>query len=101
MSAVSFPVKVFCWLGWKQPTSTYGPTAASAACPNRGLGDGMVSPVCPIARRAPSQAYARAPRSSGAAQASPAPARGTAGTGPRSSGVGLLPGGAQRFTAVT
>ena len=34
---VSTPVNVFCWLGWYVPTSRYGPTAASAPCPNAWL----------------------------------------------------------------
>jgi hypothetical protein len=33
IAGVSLPVNVFCWLGWKQPTSLNGPTPASAPCP--------------------------------------------------------------------
>src|SRR6185436_9210206 len=38
ITGVNRPVKVFCWLGWYEPTSRYGPTVACAPCPNRGLG---------------------------------------------------------------
>jgi hypothetical protein len=30
MAGVSFPVNVFCWLGWKDPRRENGPTVASA-----------------------------------------------------------------------
>ena len=38
IDGVSRPVNVFCWLGWYEPSRTYGPTPASARCPNRGFG---------------------------------------------------------------
>ena len=42
---VSRPVKVFCWLGWKDPSTVRGPTATSAAWPNLGRGRGTGSPL--------------------------------------------------------
>lgn len=29
--SVSFPVNVFCWLGWNEPTRTYGPMTTVAS----------------------------------------------------------------------
>ena len=47
IAGVSLPVNVFCWLGWKAPSSTYGPMRASAPCPKRGRGRGIASPMSP------------------------------------------------------
>ena len=39
IDSVSFPVNVFCWLGWYEPSSRRpSGSAASARCPKRGLG---------------------------------------------------------------
>jgi hypothetical protein len=52
MGRVSFPVKVFCWLGWKLPTSTMpSGIAARAAWPKRGSGRGKGRPAARRARR--------------------------------------------------
>ncbi len=40
IAGVSRPVNVFCWLGWNEPTTVYGPTRASTPCPNLGRGRG-------------------------------------------------------------
>ena len=40
IGGVRRPVNVFCWLGWYEPSRTYGPTRASAPWPNRGFGRG-------------------------------------------------------------
>ncbi len=53
IGSVSLPVNVFCWLGWKQPSSTGPPsTVCSAPWPNRGRGRS------PSRRHAASQANA-------------------------------------------
>ena len=38
IGTVRRPVNVFCWLGWYDPTSRYGPTSYDTPCPNRGFG---------------------------------------------------------------
>ena len=53
IASVSLPVNVFCWLGWKQPSSVYGPTCASAPWPNRGFGRGTCDAELRAARAAP------------------------------------------------
>ena len=55
IAGVNRPVKVFCWLGWKQPSkdSSRTPrpgrpgtvTVVSAPCPNRGTGEGEGEPA--------------------------------------------------------
>ena len=50
IGSVSLPVKVFCWLGWKQPSRVQRPRSASAPWPKRGFGRGVGTPIA--ARRA-------------------------------------------------
>ena len=62
ISRVSRPVNVFCWLGWKEPSSRRRSaaieaapdesTTASAPCPNFGLGRGIAQPRFSRARSA-------------------------------------------------
>src|SRR6266508_575574 len=98
ISAVRRPVNVFCWLGWYEPTSRYGPTWASAPCPNAGRGRAGWPRVA-RARRAASQPN----RPSGTmTDTSSRIASSRARYGAqlsRSSMVGLLAGGAQRTAA--
>ncbi len=98
IAGVSRPVNVFCWLGWKQPTSV------SAA--GRRLGAvAEARPRAPRpgrarARRRPSRT--RRGRRRRAARSSSASSRCRYGAHvSRSAGVGLLAGGAQRTAAVT
>ena len=98
--AVSLPVNVFCWLGWKQPSSVPGAGVASAPWPKRGRGRGA---AC-RARRA---GAARRPRRTRRGRRRPATSGSCASSATdhgrqasRSSGVGLLAGGAQRTAAV-
>ena len=55
---VSLPVNVFCWLGWKQPSSVNRPTATSTPWPKRGFGRAVSTPSAASARSAPSHANA-------------------------------------------
>ena len=101
MGSVRRPVKVFCWLGWYDPSTTHRPSATSAAVAEPRAGPGYLPPrstQCGQGSRPgePTQgdhdpqrrAAARSSASSHGAQVS------------RSSGVGLLPGGAHRTAAV-
>ena len=99
IGAVSRPVNVFCWLGWYEPSSRYGPIAASAPCPNRGFGRAAWPSVGERPqRRVPAE---RAERDDDAHLRSAAPSSRTrnGAHASRSSIVGLLAGGAQRTAA--
>jgi hypothetical protein len=100
IGGVSFPVNVFCWLGWKQPSSWRSPTRR-APWVKRGRGLGMGSPDS--ARNRSAASHAKAPRQTitraCSSNASSRTANGRQRS--RSAGVGLLAGGAQRTAAVT
>ncbi len=100
ISAVSLPVNVFCWDGWKLPTSRKGPISASAPCPKRGRGRGVACPSARRARSAPSQANEPSASSARARSSSPSSSSSHGRHSSRSAVVGRFAGGAQRTTAV-
>ena len=103
IAGVSLPVNVFCWLGWKQPSSGSGrPRRSSAPWPKRGRGRGAGRPPQRAqaqrgvpGERAEADDHARASRRSVELAR-----RSTAGRRRARPGVGLLAGGAQRTAAV-
>ena len=102
ISTVSLPVNVFCWLGWYEPRSAYGPTLASAMWPNRGFGRGVSMPAG--AQRAKRPVPRERPEAHDHAHAAPAAPSSRARYGThssRSTVVGLLSGGAHLTTAET
>ena len=100
IAGVSLPVNVFCWLGWKQPSSVRAP-GCSAPWPNRGRGRGAGPPSSARSaqRRLPRE-RAEADHHARRARAARPRARATSAQSSRSSGSGLLAGGAQRTAAV-
>ena len=90
IGSVSLPVNVFCWLTWKQPSST-GPAdvrlLGAVAELRLGLGGGAGQAQRGVPReRAQADDHLRG-------RSAPAPARRRAGSVSRSAGVGLLAGG--------
>ena len=91
---------MFCWLGWYEPRSTYGPMRASAPWPKRGFGAAPRCPAAASARSAASQPNApSATMHPDAGRAAPSSRARNGAHVSRSSIVGLLAGGAQRTAA--
>ena len=102
IAGVRRPVNVFCWLGWKQPSSgSHAPSSKTASWPKRGRGRGAGRPArgAQAQRGVPGEARpGRPPRAASRSSSSSATAKGRQVS--RSAGVGLLAGGAQRTAAV-
>ena len=99
IAGVSLPVNVFCWLGWYVPMSRLRADLDLAPCPNRGFARRAGGPFDANARSAASQPNAPSATTT-RTRCSSASSRARNGAQvSRSSGVGLLAGGAQRTAA--
>src|SRR6478736_3563255 len=101
IGSVSLPVNVFCCDGWKHPSTTARVVGTSSPCVNLGRGLGRGDPAALSTRAMAS--YANAPSTTITRTRSKRSSSRTryGRQVSRSSGVGLLAGGAQRTAAVT
>ena len=95
IGTVSLPVKVFCWLGWYEPSITSPPgSGLSTRWPNAGRGRRPTCDATACQANCPSATTTAASRSSDSSRAR------NGAQADRSAGCGLFPGGAQCTAAV-